>query len=273
MKLFKYCFFRGGIGFNPKSFMALLPLQIKEKIPGYTDTYRLPPSIIPEYVIDQFIRNNWDNNKLVPIKEELKFKEYQGDEVEVIAKTEEEQKQLARTSYFKTRVKENGVEVDKLFKLVNVIEQAKRPPITIFKEVEALGSNKDYVEMSKEDITKAINTTKEVIEDTLEPGAQETEVNDNATTVPDIDETPTESEEEKLDNNLDYYQNLAMQAWMNVGRTEQQALDEINKFRNRSEREKKQMKKSLKNFFEAQFNKMNMQFNEETVEKVFESIC
>ena len=33
MKLFKYCFYKGGIGFTPKTFMHLLPNSIKKEIP------------------------------------------------------------------------------------------------------------------------------------------------------------------------------------------------------------------------------------------------
>ena len=83
----------------------------------------------------------------------------------------------------------------------------------------------------------------------------------------------TIDDEDKIRANLDTYQNLALSAWMNANRSAQEALDEINKFRNRPEREKAQMKKSLKNFFTTQLKNRNLPFDEETVEKVYESIC
>lgn len=73
--LFQYSFFRAGIGFSPKTFMALIPVYVKnhlsktvdgEKI-TYNDVYKgmYNDRIVNDNVIDQFIRNNWDNNKLV----------------------------------------------------------------------------------------------------------------------------------------------------------------------------------------------------------------
>lgn len=273
MKLFNYCFFRGGIGFNPKSFMALLPMQMKERIPGYLDTFRILPPVLAPYVIDQFVRNNWDNNKLVPIKDGLNYKKLKNNQVEVTAKTDEEQRELGELQYFKTRVEENGVEVDKLYQIVNVIQETNKKPRTIFKEIQPLGSNKDYIEISKNDITKATETTNKVVEDTVDPGTQDTDVAENNTVTPDAEIPPTMSDEDKIRANLDTYQNLALSAWMNANRSAQEALDEINKFRNRPEREKAQMKKSLKNFFTTQLKNRNLPFDEETVEKVYESIC
>ena len=65
MHLFNYCFFRGGIGFNPKSFMSLLPNSMKELIPGFKDAYSTESSKANEF-LDLFIRHNSDNYKIVP---------------------------------------------------------------------------------------------------------------------------------------------------------------------------------------------------------------
>lgn len=74
--LFQYSFFRAGIGFSPKTFMALVPVYIKNHLSKtvddetvtYKDVYKgkYNDQIVDDNVIDQFIRNNWDNNKLVP---------------------------------------------------------------------------------------------------------------------------------------------------------------------------------------------------------------
>lgn len=64
--LFFYNFWRGGIGFSPKTFMGLVPLQVKEKIGGYLSTYRSLPSIVGTDVFDQWVRNNWTNDSVVP---------------------------------------------------------------------------------------------------------------------------------------------------------------------------------------------------------------
>lgn len=75
-RLFDYSFFRAGIGFSPKTFMSLVPTYVKERLQGkdgkssYVDTYRYFPNVdyLRETIIDQFVRNNWDNTKLVPIR-------------------------------------------------------------------------------------------------------------------------------------------------------------------------------------------------------------
>ena len=64
--LFFYNFWRGGIGFSPKTFMGLVPLQVKEKIGGYLNTYRNLPSVVGADVFDQWVRNNWTNDSVVP---------------------------------------------------------------------------------------------------------------------------------------------------------------------------------------------------------------
>ena len=46
--------------------MGLVPLQVKEKIGGYLNTYRNLPTINGSTVFDQWIRNNWNNDSLVP---------------------------------------------------------------------------------------------------------------------------------------------------------------------------------------------------------------
>lgn len=79
MNLFKYSFFIGGIGFSPKTMMALVPTFVKEKMSStkddgstvsYIDTYTRKsfPQVSNMLVVDQFIRNNWNDNKLVPIR-------------------------------------------------------------------------------------------------------------------------------------------------------------------------------------------------------------
>lgn len=74
--LFQYSFFRAGIGFSPKTFMALVPVYMKNHLSKtvddetvtYKDVYngKYNDRIVDDNVIDQFIRNNWNNNKLVP---------------------------------------------------------------------------------------------------------------------------------------------------------------------------------------------------------------
>lgn len=73
--LFKYCIYRGGVGFSPKTFMNLVPVFLKEVIPGYTDTYNKLPQLDtgepgretsePQKILDMFVQNNYNNGKLI----------------------------------------------------------------------------------------------------------------------------------------------------------------------------------------------------------------
>lgn len=72
--LFKYAFFKGGIGFSPKSFMNLAPVPVKTAFKEYVDTFVNGQEVVPEEVVVNFIRNNANNRKLVPVIKEPKFK-------------------------------------------------------------------------------------------------------------------------------------------------------------------------------------------------------
>ena len=63
--LFKYWFFKGGIGFNPKTSMNLLPIELKTQIPNYISTLENPPIVASHLIIDQFIRHNSSDYRLV----------------------------------------------------------------------------------------------------------------------------------------------------------------------------------------------------------------
>lgn len=66
--LFQYCFYKGGIGFNPQTFMTLLPIQVKMQLKGYKETFEQLPTISASHLLDCFIRNNWHNDKVVPYR-------------------------------------------------------------------------------------------------------------------------------------------------------------------------------------------------------------
>lgn len=147
--LFNYCFFRGGIGFSPKTFMALVPTYVKERlstkqddgsVATYLDTYRNFPSVNPELVIDQWVRNNWDNTKLAPWKTVEKAKQFTDS---LVADTAEGIAELGREPFIKTNV--NGKVT--LWKMaVNTKEYIE------YKRTAPLGSNGTFLEMSKEHI-------------------------------------------------------------------------------------------------------------------------
>ena len=158
--LFDYSFFRAGIGFSPKTFMALVPTYVKERLTNentgasYVDTYRRFPTVVPKLVINQFIRNNWDNTKLVPWKGgkdthynvNLKTGELKIYRPEEIA-------DLTDVSYIKTKV---GKEIY-LWHL-----ETSSPNELTFKRVKPLGNNGEYLEISTSEIVNPLSDTSSV---------------------------------------------------------------------------------------------------------------
>lgn len=169
--LFDYSFFRAGIGFSPKTFMALVPTYVKERLKNentgasYVDTYRRFPIVVPKLVINQFIRNNMDNNKLVPWKGgkdthynvNLKMGELKVYRPEEIA-------DLTDVSYMKTKI---GKETYYWH-----LDSSTSEELT-FKRVKPLGNNGEYLEISTSEITNPLSEVSNVSEEKLASTVQE----------------------------------------------------------------------------------------------------
>lgn len=161
--LFNYNFFRAGIGFSPKTFMSLVPTYVKEKLKSkdgnasYVDTYRNFPEVIPDLVIDQFIRNNWENNKLVPRKGG-KDTHYNVDvkHNRLTVYRPEEIADLAGISYMKTKMNNNTY----LWHLTS-----DKGEELVFELIKPLGNNGEYLEMSTLDIKDPLSDTTKTTED------------------------------------------------------------------------------------------------------------
>jgi hypothetical protein len=254
IKLFNYNFFRGGIGFSPKTFMSLVPVFVKESIPGYVDTFRVLPSVVPVTVLDQFIRNNWDNNRLVPRKKAT-FRTLQNGHLEVYRPSEV--KELRGVQYFKTKV--NGE--DKLF--TQILEKENSIE---YKEVSPLGSNKEYLEMSESSIDSPLNIPSEAKAEQAEVGKEsevpETDVN------AEVEETEIEVTDETKLNDL-LHQILVIEGVRN----EEQAGEYIRNYQAKSEAEKAAMEKATKKFFETRFKKLGIEFNAKLIDDIYKLIC
>lgn len=67
LALFKYSYFRSGLGFSPNSFGHLAPISLRESIPGYRDALNsmMDKDITYRGFAEQFVLNNRDNHRLV----------------------------------------------------------------------------------------------------------------------------------------------------------------------------------------------------------------
>lgn len=154
IKLFKYNFFKGGIVFNPKTFMGLASNKVKESIEGYIDTYRNTKNISAEHFIDLFIRNNWDNYKLVPKVDKLNLNASDITNGRVKFTKLEDVDKIGNKKYFKTKLGNKDI----LFKVFYFGDNE-----VIADVVSPLGNNKEYLEISTEEIKKSLVDTQKVI--------------------------------------------------------------------------------------------------------------
>ncbi len=247
-QLFKYCFFRAGIGFSPKTFMSLVPVYVKERLKSYVDTFRVLPSSIPEIVLDQFIRNNWDNNRLVPRKKNLVMRHLENGNLEVYK--ESDVKELQKTQYFKMKVDN----VDKLYQQVLLKDNSIE-----YKEVNPLGSNKDYLEVSVDGIDKPIEIPSTSLEDN-----EKSEISPSTDGEAKSDES-TPSKQEQID--------LLHQIYMTKGKTFADAEKTIQSYKAMDNEFKKAIESQVKNFMKSRLETLGIKFDEKTIEEEYKKLC
>ena len=247
-QLFKYCFFRAGIGFSPKTFMSLVPVYVKERLNSYVDTFRVLPSSTPEIVLDQFIRNNWDNNRLVPRKENLVMRYLENGNFEVYK--ESDVKELQKTQYFKMKVDN----VDKLYQQVLLKDNSIE-----YKEVAPLGSNKDYLEISVDGIDKPLEIPSTSLEDN-----EKSEISSTVNGEAKLDES-TPSKQEQID--------LLHQIYMTKGKTFTDADKTIQNYKGMDNEFKKAIESQVKKFMKSRLETLGVKFDEKTIEEEYKKLC
>lgn len=191
--LFKYNFWKGGIGFSPKTFMNMLPIQMKEQIDGYISTYSDMPYVNADTVIDQFFRNNMSNNKLVRIID------IEGDGVTVGNGTLEFDasrfNDVKDSPYIKVKDSDN---VFHIFKQSFIDRKNKTVK---FEEVAPLGNNGEFVEINTTSIERPL-----FMPESAELESEET---------PNTDREPVTSEPESPLPKTDAQMEAEIQQFMN----------------------------------------------------------
>ena len=187
--LFAYNFFRGGIGFSPKTFMGLVPIQVKEGIAGYNETFEHLPEIGDYYsIFDQWVRNNWTNTELVT---KITTKPCDENTKTITFKGYREMSFVYNSPYIRVSTK-NG---DFLFVRTN----SSKTEAT-FTKIDPLGGNREYLEIYPTDtpVTAVDNLQRGLA--TLE--TQESEIVERKEDNPDVEQTP----EEQTRDLTDFYQ-------------------------------------------------------------------
>lgn len=246
---FEYCFFKGGIGFTPKTFMHLMPLEVKMQIENYLDTYRKTPSAKVKLVIDQFIRNNWFKNKIVPVIEPSRESAASKDGKLILSGTNFDL--VAGLKWCRIRHKDGS---DHLYEVVEIEGNAK---VATLVERQPLGNNGEYLEISLKDINPS-------------EGAP-TQAADNDTTEATTPESSNQDVAEEMhiegltSEEVRYYSKLLAEAFASP--------NSVSNFRARSTKDKMSTKNQYKDFFAKKFKEKGIAYDESEFEKLFKTFC
>ena len=156
LKLFAYNFFKGGLTFSPKTFISLLPNYIKERISkkldngnevSYVGTFRNLKlgNASPSTVVDQFIRNNWDDNGLVPYVKMSGEMSLEGNTLSVVS--DEDKARCNGNAYIKSKIGKNTM-------LFRYDKENSNDTVMTYKAIQPLGNNGEYIEMSSDGIVE-----------------------------------------------------------------------------------------------------------------------
>lgn len=140
--------------------MALLPNQIKEKLKAtkpdgstvsYLDIFDTTYATNLDYskIIDQFVRNNCDSYKLVPTVKLTRTMSVNYSTKTLVISAQDDMANVLGKSYIKTYSKNES----HIWKLSDSNEKN-----VIYHEIDALGNEGEYLEMSKNNIVESLAT-------------------------------------------------------------------------------------------------------------------
>lgn len=182
-KLMIYNIYRGGIGFSPKTFTALISTYLKENFSGkdrngnevrYKDIFNPEkwPSMNNERIFDQFVRNNWDDYRLVKDMSKAKKLGIDYTKGELTVRTDYSMdgskddsavrevrpyKYITTERYLNTKDsngKPQSVKVTLLWK-----KEFDSDNVLTYKLIKPLGNNGEYLEMDINDIRNPLTDT------------------------------------------------------------------------------------------------------------------
>lgn len=266
IKLFNYNFFRGGLGFTPKTFMSLTPLLLKQSIKGYNESYLNSPTIDPKFIIDLFIRNNWNKSEFVKFFPETHTEQTEDGPIEVlnysmsengdiIVSDESLYNRYKKQGYI--RMKINGK--DKLYKRTAVYKEIKTLTYT---EVKPLGGNGAYLEFTDTPI-KIKDNLELLDEDTSGNGVRKSDKQGPDDTHDDTYNPPIP--ELTLSHVLSAFESAL--------KSRDKAHEKLTEFKNKTGEEKKNLESKIKELLRKEFTKLNMPFNEDELNKIYKKMC
>ena len=266
--LFYYNFWRTGIGFSPKSFMGLFPTRLKNQIKGYNEAFivgsqNFARNVVGEVVLDQFIRNNADNNKLVPKikigKDGVLFEKK--DNNYIFSGTNYEA--VKNKPYLKFKQGNKDV-------LLKRVGDNNITNVATYIELSILGNNGEYFEASTNRTYTPIINTAEVKEQNNEGQIEET--TNNQAQVSDVS-TDIKSSIDTQSRRATKIRNKLVELFMMSGRTREAAEAKVAEFKAKSDMEKRAIKPQMKKFIENNLKKQGIETNESLVEEMYNNLC
>ena len=180
-KLFNYWFYKGGIGYNPTNPISLLPIQLRQRLKRYKATFEKLPDISAEDVVNQFIRNNWEDNDVAPYRKfDKPLQMHDGGYVDFY---EGDAARLNNILAFKTKI---GNETALFIRDEYDINDFGEVRI-VYKQTKPLGNNGEFVEITP------VSTLNSVLETPTNPIAASESLNDVV---------PTEITEEEVERTI-----------------------------------------------------------------------
>ena len=234
-ELFDYAFFRSGIGFSPKSYMSLLPIEMRKQIPGYIDTFKNPPLTDKTRVFNQFMRNNVNDSRLFKKRKvaNATFKDNRMIVDKLANPWSENTSYLATTKTYWVKVTEND-------------------NYAYYSQVQPLGNNGEFLEMYKDGVKKGV------------------EVQQNSQPMEDSGILSQQESDYEKQVKKDVLQ--AFMSAPNVG-TEENAAKKIQEFKSYTEERKKNLESGMKKFFRNKFEQLGIKFDEKKINDSYNAIC
>ena len=247
---FEYCFFKGGIGFNPKTFMHLMPLEVKMQISNYLDTYRKTPKTDVRLVIDQFIRNNWFKSKIVPVIEPSRETATYKDNKLVLSGTNFEL--VGGLEWCRIKHKDGS---DHLYE---IIEMKGNEKIATLVERQPLGNNGEYLEVSLNDINPSEEVPTQAADNVITESTTPNSANQDVAEEMYIEGLTNEE--------IKHYSKLLAEAFASP--------NSVSNFRARNSKDKLATKSQYKDFFVKKFKEKGIPYDGESeFEKLFKTFC
>ena len=256
--LFKYNFWRGGIGFSPKTFMNLLPIQMKERIDGYNDTYRNFPDVDTSCVIDQFFLNNASNNRIVRNVDSIKEAAFADN---VYTFTGAQHETFKSLPFFRWKDSEGQYHIFKQTFRNDKFKTVK------FVEVEALGNGGEFLEMSANAIVKPIIRSTEFEESDF---ISDTESSTQPSTVQPVQRSDAQIQAE-IEDVLNYLK--GSEGNYLEGINVEKLKDRLYKIKSGQETPTDMNLKIWKNSLKERFKENGIEYSDSEIDKIVKKFC